>query len=248
MMPKIALVGYGSMGKEIEKLALNNGFVITDIFDEFKPINPKQNYDFDVAIDFTTPASIIDNINILSELGKNIVIGTTGWYDKLEYVENLTNEKQIGIIWGANFSIGMQMFYKIVSTAAKLVNLNNEYDIFAHELHHKRKKDSPSGTAIALANIILENVQTKESLLTETSHNEIATDSLHFTSTRGGEIPGTHTIYIDSLADTIEITHRVRNRTGLANGALKAAEMIYNRKGFFQFNDLLEELWISKSI
>ncbi len=248
MLPKIALVGYGSMGKEIERIALKQGFEITDIFDELKPLESNIKYSFDVAIDFSTPTSVMNNIITLANLGKNIVIGTTGWQEKMKFVKKIAEDSNIGIVWGANFSIGMQMFFNIVSNASKLVNLNNEYDIFAHELHHHRKKDSPSGTAIALANIILDKVDRKSELLSETSHTEIPESTLHFTSTRGGEIPGTHTIYIDSLSDTIEITHRARNRTGFASGALKAAELCFNRKGFYAFNELLEDIWTAESI
>lgn len=240
---KIALVGYGSMGKEIEKILDKNEFLISQIFDENNLIDENKIYDFDVAIDFTTPASVIRNVEILAKMKKNIVIGTTGWYEKMDYVKQIAEENDVCIIWGSNFSIGMLMFFKIINQASKLVNINNEYDIFAHEIHHNKKKDSPSGTAVSIANIILENVDRKAELMIDTAHNQIETDKLHFTSSRGGFVPGTHTVYVDSIADTIEITHRARSRTGFAFGALKAAKLCSDNKGFHQFSDLMLNLW-----
>ena len=240
---KIALVGYGSMGKEIEKMLDKNEFVVTDIFDEYNLLYEEKNYDFDVAIDFTTPTSVIKNVEILSKLKKNIVIGTTGWYEKIDYVRELAEKNNICIIWGSNFSVGMMIYFKAVELLSKLANINEEYDIFAHEFHHKLKKDSPSGTAVSIGNIILENVARKSELQIDTSHNQIEPDKLHFTSTRGGYIPGTHTVYLDSFADTVEITHRARSRAGFASGAIKAAKLCKNYKGLHQFSDLMLDLW-----
>lgn len=236
---KIAILGYGSMGKEIEKQALESGFIITDIFHIDNKFDPAKKYDFDVAIEFTQPDAVFVNVKDLASAGKNIVVGTTGWYDRIDEMREIAEQNNVGIVWASNFSVGMNMFFKIVEYASKLAAQAEEYDIMLHELHHKRKKDSPSGTAESLGKIIMENVKIKNSILTETAHEQINPEQLHVTSTRGGEIFGTHTVYIDSLPDTIELTHRARSRAGFASGSLKAAELIHNKKGFYEFSELL---------
>lgn len=234
-----ALVGYGAMGKEIEKQAIDKNINITHIFDLDRTFSRDEKYDFDVAIEFTQPDSVIDNIKMLAEAGKNIVVGTTGWQSKTHEIKSIVKSNKIGLVWAPNFSIGMNIFFKIVQQSAFMFSDYEDYDIFLHELHHKRKKDSPSGTATALADIILRNNNHKREILTETSHKQIMPEQLHVSSTRGGEIFGTHTVYIDSLADTIELTHRARTRSGFALGAIKAAELIYGKQGFFEFSELL---------
>jgi 4-hydroxy-tetrahydrodipicolinate reductase len=240
---KIAILGYGQMGKEIERQAIQKGFKVTDIFDIDAPIEENKSYDFDVAVDFTQPDSLENNVRVLSSLGKNIVIGTTGWYDNREKIQKMIQSANTGCIWGSNFSIGMHMFIRIIEEASKIANKQDDYDVFMHEIHHKRKKDSPSGSAITLAQVILNNVNRKTQILDETSKGKIKDDALHLSSTRGGEITGTHTVYFDSEADTIELTHRAKNRGGFASGALLAAEWIKDKKGFFEFNELLKEKW-----
>lgn len=235
---KIALVGYGAMGKEIEFQAKDN-FIITDIFDINNSLEQSKISNYDVAIEFTQPDSVINNIKCLAENGKNIVLGTTGWYSKFEEIKSIVDYNQIGLVWASNFSVGMNIFFKIIEEAATLASKAGDYDIFLHELHHKRKKDSPSGTAVSLSKIILNNFDHKSEAFFETAHSEIKPEQLHATSTRGGEIFGTHTVYIDSLPDTIELTHRARSRAGFANGALKAATLINGRKGIFEFPELL---------
>jgi 4-hydroxy-tetrahydrodipicolinate reductase len=243
-LPKIALVGYGTMGKEIERLARLESIKITNIFDEYKPLTENQDYQFDVAIDFTVPDAVFKNVDILTKLRKNIVIGTTGWYDNLDLVKDMAEKRSAGVVWGSNFSVGMQIFYKIADYSSQLFNKVEGYDVFLHEIHHKRKKDSPSGTAITLSDIILKNTDSKNEKLISTPTSRIGTNELHVSSTRGGEVPGTHTIYYDSSDDTIEMTHRARNRTGFAHGALLAAKLIHKKKKFYEFGDLLKELWV----
>lgn len=241
-MIKIALIGYGSMGKEIEFLSKDNNIEITKTFDEDNPLELEKDFDFDVGIEFSTPKTVYNNIQILAENKVNMVVGTTGWYDKITDVKKLTKNNGIGLVWGSNFSVGMQMFFKVVDLVAKLTDKFEEYDIMLHELHHKRKKDSPSGTAETLAEIILKEVKRKKEKDIETQHNQINEDTLHISSTRGGEIFGTHTVYIDSHADTLELTHRARNRKGFALGAIKAAKFISDKKGFYNFTEIFENL------
>src|SRR6056300_110079 len=128
-LPKIAIVGYGAMGRVIEKLAKDKGYFITDIFDESNPIDPEADYDFDVAIDFTYPDSVINNIKILSAKKKAIVVGTTGWYDRKDEMSKLVMEHETGLVWGSNFSVGVQMYFKIIKYASKLVNFLDSYDV-----------------------------------------------------------------------------------------------------------------------
>lgn len=241
---KIALIGFGSMGKEIKRLADNSPeqFNVTEIFEIDNKISLNGKYGFDVAIDFSHPNQVIDNLKILAALGKNCVIGTTGWYDRLNDAKEIVEKAKIGVVYGSNFSIGVQLFLKLIEMSSKSLNQFEEYDIFVHEIHHKNKIDSPSGTALSIGKVILENLERKKEIFTETSHTKISPEQLHISSTRGGEVPGKHTVYIDSLADTIEISHSARNRSGFAFGALKAATWINGKKGFFEFSNVFNYL------
>ncbi len=239
---KIAIIGYGAMGKEIEKAAQKKGMIITDIFEVSEPIDTKKRYDFDVAIDFSYPDSVCDNVKALSELGKNIVLGTTGWNDYKSQVEMSVNESKIGLIYDSNFSIGMNLFQKITAQAVKYINNFADYDILLNEVHHKRKRDHPSGTALALAEIILQNSSKKTHTLEVLDDNPINPSALQISAMRVGDIAGTHSIIMDSPVDTIELTHRAKNREGLAHGAIIAAAWIHNKKGFYKFSDILEEI------
>lgn len=239
---KIAILGYGSMGKEVEKIARAKSITVTDIFDIDKPIDIKKNYDFDIAIDFTYPDAVLENVKKLTMMNKKIVVGTTGWEKDFNKVKNLIEHSKGGMVYASNFSIGMQLFMNIVELAASQINNLDDYDIFMHEIHHKRKIDSPSGTALTLGNIILDKVQSKKKILTDMSNVSIPKESLHISSTRGGEIPGTHTVYIDSFADTLELTHRAKNRSGFALGAVEAALWIHTQQGFFDFRNIIKNI------
>ena len=236
---KIAIIGYGAMGKEVEAIAKERNIIIKNIFDIDSPINENENYDFDVAIEFSNPDVVLDNVKLLAQKGKNIVIGTTGWTDKIEIIQKYAEDYNIGIIWSYNFSIGMQVFYRIVNEASKLINNFEIYDTFISEIHHKNKKDAPSGTAIALADIILKNLKSKNKILTENINRKIHPEELQITSTRGGNVIGEHNIYFDSDADTIKLTHNAKNRKGFAIGAIRAAKYIYKKKGFYKFENIL---------
>jgi 4-hydroxy-tetrahydrodipicolinate reductase len=231
------------MGKEIEKVAQARQLIITDIFEINNRISADKTYDFDVAIDFSYPDNLLENISILSHLKKNIVIGTTGWYTYMEDVCKIISDAENGCIFGSNYSVGMQMFLKITDYASKLMNNTSDYDIFVHEIHHKRKKDAPSGTALSIADIIIKNIKQKNEIQSGELEGSIVPDKLHVSSSRGGEVAGTHTVYMDSLADTIELTHRAKNRSGFAMGAVTAAQWIHEKKGMFQFKDMLNDIW-----
>lgn len=231
--PKIALVGYGKMGKEIEALAKERGFVITQIFDIDNPLEPSNHYDFDVAIEFTTPNSVIENIRKVAELGKNIVVGTTGWYDKIPEVQRIVEDSNIGLIFSPNFSVGIHIILKIIEEAAKIINQINNYDILIEETHHRHKKDAPSGTSLKIAEKIINNFKAKNRI--ETNPKEVDKQSIQIASLRIGEVFGVHRVIFDSEFDTLEIVHSVKTRRCFAIGALLAAEWIHNKKGFYEF-------------
>jgi 4-hydroxy-tetrahydrodipicolinate reductase len=232
--PKLAIVGYGKMGKEIELLAHEKGFAVTNIFDIDNPLSSEQEYDFDVAIEFTTPDSVLENVKTLARLKKNIVIGTTGWYDKISEVKSIVEKEGIGAIYSPNFSVGVNILFSIINEVSKIINNFEEYDILVEEIHHRHKKDYPSGTALKIAEEILRNVSRKKRITTELSPNDC--DALRIASLRVGETFGIHKIILDSSFDTIEITHTAKNRKGFALGALIAAQIIHNKKGFFEFS------------
>ena len=241
--PKIAIIGYGSMGREIEKQAIEKGFTITDIFEIDNPVLDTKKYDFDVAIDFSFPDSVLDNVSKLSRLKKNIVLGTTGWKQHEKEIKNLISDNNTGMVYGSNYSIGMNVFFNIVKKASSLIDMLPDYDVMINEIHHARKKDSPSGTALSIAEIILNNIARKTKILDVPSKGAIEKDALHVTSSRVGDVTGTHTVFIDSPADTIELIHRAKNRSGFALGALLAAQWIYGKKGYYNLNDVLNDVW-----
>jgi 4-hydroxy-tetrahydrodipicolinate reductase len=232
------------MGKEIESLAIEKKIQITNIFDIDTPLSIDAQYDFDVAIDFSVADSVLSNVKILSQLKKNIVIGTTAWYGDVKQIEQICVTQKIGCIWSSNFSIGMQIFFRTLEKTAKLVNNFDLYDVFISDIHHKNKLDSPSGTAKQLAKIIVDNTDNKNTILTEAINRKILSNELHISSLRGGSICGTHTVFFDSEADTVELTHRAKSRRGFAEGALLAANWINNKIGFYHFDDILFEHFI----
>ena len=244
---KIALIGYGRMGHEIERIALDEGMNVVEIDPtaenaDFKEINEESLDGVDVCVEFTHPDSVLDNIARVSKLGKNIVVGTTGWYDNLDEVKKIVEQAGTGLIWSGNFSIGVNVYFKIIENAAKIIDKVDDYDVFVHEFHHNQKADSPSGTAVMMADILKENIGRKKKIVTEELKRKIEPDELHVSSTRGGTIPGTHIVGLDSNADTIELKHTARNRSGFALGAVMAAQWIKNKKGFYDIDDLMKDI------
>lgn len=245
---KVALIGYGKMGHEVEEAAKAKGIGVVARIDpineeaDFKEITSESLKKADVCIDFSSPETAIENIKRYASLKKNVVMATTGWYGKLEDVKKIVKESGIGFIYSPNFSIGVNAFFRIVKGAAQIMNHLEEYDIFSYELHHNRKKDSPSGTAKAIGDILIENIDRKKKLLFEKLDRKIEPEELHVASVRAGDIPGTHVIGFDSAADTIELKHTARSRKGFALGALMAALFIKDQKGFFGIDDMMKEL------
>jgi 4-hydroxy-tetrahydrodipicolinate reductase len=243
---KIALLGYGKMGQEIEKVAIAKEIAHIKI-DPKEPncimeINESILNGVDVCIDFTHPHSVLENIRKIAKLGKNIVVGTTGWYDQMDEVKKIVAENNIGLIWSGNFSVGVNAYLKIVEHAAKLMDKINNYDVYVHEIHHNQKADSPSGTAIMIGDLITKNIERKNKIVTEQLKRKINPDELHISSTRVGKIPGTHIVGFDSAADSIELKHTARNRQGFALGTIMAARWIQDKKGFYGMDDMLEDI------
>ena len=244
----IAIIGYGKMGHEIEKAAKARGITVKSIIDKsennaaYKEINEQSMRDVDVCIDFTNPDAVLDNIKKILKFRKNIVVGTTGWHDKIAEAKNIVKNSKTGLIYASNFSIGVNVFLKIIEDAAKIINKIDAYDIYGYEMHHNNKIDSPSGTAKTIGEILIENIKRKNKLLFEKIDRKIEPNELHFASVRAGSIPGTHVVGFDSSADTIELKHVARNREGFALGAVMAAQWIQNKKGFYDINDMMKSI------
>lgn len=226
---KIALIGYGKMGRMIEQTALSKGLDVVCVID-INGVERGELRDADVCIEFSQPSAVLENIKLAASANKPIVVGTTGWYKHLDEVRRLVETGDIGFVYGSNFSIGVNLMFKVVEYAANLFKNFPSYDPFIEEAHHKFKQDAPSGTALTLKQRV------------ESEYNcEVPT-----ASTRAGHIPGTHTVGFDSEVDTLAITHTARNRQGFAEGAIVAAQWIANRKGFYEFSKMFDErFWIS---
>lgn len=239
---KIALVGYGNMGQELEKLARERNDVIVSV--SFRKITDKLDLDgikkADVVLDFTSPEVVVNNIQAILPLGTKMVVGTTGWYDKLPTVKKIVAKYKGGLIYAKNFSVGANIFFKTVSYAAKLFDKYGGYDVYGFEIHHKGKKDSPSGTAKKIAEIILSSTKGKKQLQVEKLDRQVRNDELHFASIRGGNNPGHHEVIFDSLADAVKLSHSAHGRRGFAEGAFLAANFIKTKKGVYAFEDLFE--------
>ena len=235
---KIALIGYGKMGKMIEQVALSKGHEISfkiDI-DNIGDIDKLTPQNTDIAIEFTTPHSAYSNVTKCLKRGVNVVCGTTGWNDKLPEARKLAIDNGLALLWTSNFSIGVNLFFKLNQQLAKLMNGIEDYNPEITEIHHIHKKDTPSGTAITLAEGLLENYSDKKEWKLAPEGNN---SDLLITAERTGEVPGTHIIKYDSEVDYIEITHLAKNRKGLASGAVLAAEFLKGKKGIYGMNDVL---------
>lgn len=241
---KIALLGFGKMGQLIEQIALNRGHeVILKIsIDNQQDLTKEQLSNADVAIDFSTPDAAISNIYACFDAGVPVIVGTTGWYGKLQEVKNACDKAGGTMLYGSNFSIGVNLFFKINAFLAKLMNDYPVYDVQIEETHHTQKVDSPSGTAITLAEGVIQNLTRKDEWLNEVIGTPVEVfpkkNQLLIESNRVDNIPGTHSVLYNSEVDDIEITHTAHNRSGFALGAVVAAEWLQAKKGFFNVSDI----------
>jgi len=242
-----AIVGYGRMGKNIEKILKEKKMDIRSTIDNFsqesmfKELNNDSLKGCDVAIEFANSEGIIDRIKIYLDNNVNVVMGTTGWYDKSEEIKKLIGKK-IGFIWSGNFSLGVNIFFRIVRQSAKIFNKFTEYDPMLYELHHNQKKDSPSGTSKMITKILTEEMRGKTKVVEDKLDRKIEENEIHSASVRGGYIPGIHTVLFDSPEDTVELKHSARNREGMARGAVMAALWINGKKGFFTIDDFMNDV------
>jgi len=231
-LDKLALVGYGRMGRLLAQLAPSHGFEVALRLDEFnnpggKCLTEENFVGIDAAVDFSIPEVVADNAVRLAELGIPLAIGTTGWLDHLDRVREAVAQHDSALVYGANFSIGVNAFYRVVEAASKALAAQEEYDAFMYEAHHKYKKDAPSGTALRLLDAMRDAGYSRPV--------DVATQ-------RSGQFPGIHEIGFDSEADTIRVSHSARNRLGFAHGALKAARWIMGNKGVHEFSKIWDRL------
>jgi 4-hydroxy-tetrahydrodipicolinate reductase len=235
---KIALLGYGKMGKEIEKIALEREHEIILRIDETNQadLNKENLSKADVAIDFSIPGAAYNNILKCFEADTPIVCGTTGWLDKFEEIHTNAQENNKGFFYASNFSIGVNVFFKVNQFLARIMNKTSEYEVSMEEIHHIHKLDAPSGTAITLAEGIISEIEQKKGWLLDKPSN---TSDIGIKAIREKEVPGTHRIKYDSEVDYINIEHVAKSRKGFAMGAVLAAEYINGKKGYHTMDDLL---------
>ena len=229
---KIALLGYGRMGKAIEEIALERGHEIV-IRKDVDPIDVDLSI-ADAAIDFSHPSAAFDNIKDCIDSQVPVVSGTTGWLDRFDEIKSYCQDHNGAFIYASNFSIGVNLFFNLNAHLAKMMEQIKGYDVSMEEIHHVHKLDAPSGTAISLANDILENSEKKQWNIESPK-----SDDLFIKVKREGEVPGTHSVSYTSAIDGIEIKHTAFNRTGFALGAVVAAEWLQEKKGVFNMKDVL---------
>lgn len=220
---KLALLGYGKMGQMVERTAEGEGIEVVAVVDPAAGSRGSPG-DADVWIDFTEPGAVIDNIRAAAAARVAMVVGTTGWYDRLEEARSVVEESGIGFVYSSNFSVGVNLMFKVTKYAAELFSRFPSYDPYIEEAHHKFKKDAPSGTAVFLKRIVGSQY-----------NREVPT-----ASTRAGYIPGRHVVGFDSEADTLTLAHVARSRAGFVAGALLAARWIVGVSGFYEFSEIIE--------
>jgi 4-hydroxy-tetrahydrodipicolinate reductase len=228
----LAIVGYGKMGRIIERLAPEYGFDVRLRLDidnnaHFEGLTKENVRGIDAAVEFSTPATAPENIDRLAKLGVRVVVGTTGWFDQLDRAHAAVEKAGTGLVWSPNFSVGVSVFSHLVAEAARLMAGQPEYGAWAWEIHHVTKKDAPSGTMLALV---------------ETMKKSGYNKPIDVAANRAGAHSGTHEVGFDSAADTITIRHTARSRDGFARGALRAARWLVGKKGFYDFRAIVNEL------
>ena len=234
----IVLFGYGKMGKEIEQIALQRGHAIILKIDKDNREDATKEAlkKADVAIEFSTPGTVTDNITRCFEIGLPIVVGATGWYEQFEGIKNKCKQFNGALFYATNFSVGVNLFWKMTEQMAKLMDGFPDYDASLQEIHHIHKLDKPSGTAITTAEKLITNQSQKK---VWTLDNKNAKDELHIDVIRENEVPGTHTVFYKSAIDEINLTHIAHNRKGFALGAILAAEFLKGKQGVYTMSDML---------
>jgi 4-hydroxy-tetrahydrodipicolinate reductase len=235
---KLALIGYGKMGKAIEEIALHKGheIVLKIGRSNIEEFNNERLSQADVAIEFTNPHSALENVKKCVEAGVPVVCGSTGWTDQLDEIKSLVADRNGSFIFASNFSVGVNIFFEVNKHLATLMSAHPDYEVILEETHHTQKKDAPSGTAITLAEQVMQQLKRKKRWVNELSD---LPEDLEIISQRIDPAPGTHNVRYSSAIDNIEIIHTAHNRKGFASGAVLAAEFIKDRKGVFTMKDVL---------
>jgi 4-hydroxy-tetrahydrodipicolinate reductase len=248
---RIAIVGYGKMGRLIKSTAEASGIEVPVVID---PISKdpgvtatdvcEQNLsDVQAVVEFSTPSVVVDHLKVYTRMGLDAVIGTTGWTDKLPQVRQMVETSSSSVIYSGNYSLGVAVFLKLVRQAAAMLGKAGGYDSGVFEMHHAAKADSPSGTALMLAQSLTDAGAGKDKIVSETLHRTREADEVQVASLRVGSVFGTHTVYFDSDADTIELTHRAKNRQGFAQGAITAVTWLVGQKpGLYTLDDLISHI------
>lgn len=240
---RIGLIGAsGKMGFAVKDSVIGTNHTIVAAFDIDKPVTTDTVSGCDVLIDFSIAGAIEKNLDIALDKQIPLVTGTTGWYAQKEAFRQKVEKAKGAFLYASNFSIGVLLFHKLLSRAAELYGTFAQYDFAIHEIHHNQKADSPSGTAITLANEVLKKLPHKTELQIGNPPDRIDTDKIQISSSRVGSVAGTHTFYIESPQDSVEIMHRAKGRAGFAAGALKAAEWLIGKKGFYSMDDMINTL------
>lgn len=246
---KISIIGYGKMGHAIADMARAQDMQVASIIDPADPgathksVTEQSMEGVDVAIDFTSPNAVIGNIEKVASMGKAMVVGTTGWYSDMDRAKAAIKKYGSGFVYSPNFSIGINLFFRMVKDTAIIMDKFQQYDPFVYEMHHRQKTDAPGGTAKILGDIIVTNIGRKKRMAFDRINDrKIDPEELHVASIRAGYLPGTHVVGFDGEADTIELKHTARSRSGFAEGALVAAKWIKDRKGFYTLDDIISEV------
>ena len=245
---KLALVGYGKMGRAVERVAMERGHEVVARIDptlDTREIGAGTLGGADVAIEFTVPDAAVDNIAALAAAGVDVVVGTTGWHERLDEAAAAVNAAGTGIVHAANFSLGVNLFLRLARMAARMADALSEYDVHICETHHRHKIDHPSGTAITLADILIEELAGKESWSATLPDGAPHPQVLYVASERVGETAGSHVVSLEGPDGRIELSHQARTRAGFARGAVAAAEWIRGRSGVFTLDDMLAETFTS---
>ena len=230
---KLTLIGYGKMGRVVEDTARAQALEVVERFTGDRPLDADEATrralaEVTAAVDFSVPDAVLRTLRAAAELGLDMVIGTTGWQGRLDEARRMAESSGIGVVWASNFSLGVNVFYRVVEQAAQIFSAMQSYDPFIEDWHHKFKLDSPSGTALELQRRMARHYGDQE---------------IPITSLRAGYVPSVHSVGFDSAADTVGLEHRARSRQGFAEGALLAAKWIAGRRGFYEFREVLDDLY-----
>ncbi len=236
---KVAIIGYGKMGHEIEKILLQRGHSVPLIIDmdNSADLNAENLADIDVAIEFTTPSTAYSNLVTCIEAKTPVVSGTTGWLDKFDELTALCAKNGSALFYASNYSLGVNLMFRINKQLAELMNKFNGYAVDVEEIHHIHKLDAPSGTAITIAEGLIENLESKNSWVNDVTPTE---EQINIRSIREGEVPGTHTVKYESPDDILELKHTIKNRSTLAYGAVIASEFLCGKEGVYSMEDMLK--------